>query len=62
MPKVVSFKASTGISMELKGTWYKFSAGIEVELEPEDDTNKVKEMAWNTVHLEIEKQIKEITG
>lgn len=62
MAKVKSFKAELGVSVEIKGQWYKFNAGIELELDPEDDTAEVKRKAWNTVHTEIEKQVLELTS
>jgi len=60
MAKVKSFKAEYGCSFEFQNTWHKFYAGIEVEFEDGDDTQKVKEMAWNTIETEIEKKIKEV--
>lgn len=61
MAKVKSFKAEFGTSMEIKGMWYKFNSGIELEIEPDDDVADVKEKAWNTVINEIEKQVLEVT-
>lgn len=61
MAKVKSFKAEFGSSAEIKGVWYKFYSGIELELEPGDDTEDVKERAWNTVIREIEKQMEEVS-
>lgn len=61
MAKLKTFKAEAGISLELQGTWYKFHCGVEIEIEPNDDPNKVKEMAWNTVSRELEKQVEEVT-
>ena len=60
MAKVKSFKAEVGVSVELKGTWYKFYAGIELELDEQDNSEEVKKKAWNTVHAEIEKQVQEV--
>lgn len=60
MAKVKSFKAEVGISVEIKGQWYKFYTGIEVEPEEGEDTTEVKRKAWNTVHNEIEKQVREV--
>lgn len=60
MPKVKSFKAESGVSLELKGVWYKFYAGIELEIEPDDNVAEVKRKAWNTVNDEIEKQVQEV--
>jgi hypothetical protein len=57
MAKVKSFHSSCGISLDIKGTWHKFQCGIEVEIEEGDDLAKVKEMAHNTVQVEVEKQI-----
>lgn len=60
MAKVKSFKAEFGSSAEIKGVWYKFYAGIELEMEPGDDTEEVKKKAWNTVVHEVEKQLAEV--
>lgn len=60
MAKVKSFKAEYGCSFEFQNTWHKFYAGIEIEMEENDDTEKVKKMAWNTVENEVEKKIKEV--
>lgn len=60
MAKVKSFSCSVGVSLEIKGTWYKFQAGIEVEPEEGEKMADVKKTAWNTCHAEIEKQIKEV--
>lgn len=60
MAKVKSFKAEFGSSIEIRGTWYKFNSAIELELEPGDDTEQVKEKAWNTVVHEVEKQVREV--
>lgn len=60
MAKVKTFKAEFGSSAEIKGVWYKFYSGIELELEPGDDTEEVKAKAWNTVIHEIEKQMAEV--
>jgi hypothetical protein len=57
MAKVKSFHSSFGMSLDIKGTWHKFQCGIEVEVEEGDDLAKVKEMAHNTVQVEVEKQI-----
>jgi len=59
MVKVRSFKAEYGMSVELNGVWNKFYCGIELELENEDDTQDVKKKAWNTVVLEVEKQVED---
>lgn len=61
MAKVKSFKAEFGTSVEIRGTWYKFNSGIELEVEPNDDVAEVKERAWNTVIHEVDKQIRELT-
>lgn len=59
MAKMKSFKAEFGLSVEIGGIWHKYYAGVEIECEPNDDTKKVKEMAWNTVISEVEKQIED---
>jgi len=59
MAKVKSFKAEYGMSVELGGVWNKFYCGIELELENGDDTQDVKKKAWNTVVLEVEKQVED---
>lgn len=62
MAKVKSFKAEFGASAEIKGIWYKFYAGIELEIEPGDNTEEVKQKAWNTVIHEVEKQMAELVN
>lgn len=62
MAKVRSFKAESGISFEYRGQWYKYHAGIELEIEPGDDLESVKRKAWNTVEVELEKQVTSIIG
>ena len=58
MAKVKTFKAEYGMSIEIRGVWHKFGCSVEVEAEPDDDPVKLKEKTWNTVLLEIEKQVK----
>lgn len=60
MAKVKSFTAEFGTSVEIKGTWYKFNSGIELDIEPNDELESVKERAWNTVIHEVEKQIADL--
>lgn len=60
MAKVKSFKAEYGLSIQIKDNWHKFSCSLETEIEPNDDIKRVKEMTWNTVIVEIEKQVKEV--
>lgn len=62
MAKVKSFHSSFGMSLDINNVWHKFSCGIEIEVEEGDDIAKIKEMAHNTVHLEVEKQIQEALG
>lgn len=57
MAKVKTFQSSFGMSLEIKGVWHKFGSAIEVEIEEQDDFDKVKRMAHDTVQLEVEKQI-----
>lgn len=57
--KVKSYRAEAGVSVEIKGNWYKFYNAIEVELDELDNVQEAKEKAWNTVHLELEKQVEE---
>lgn len=58
--KVKSFKAESGVSVEINKQWYKFYSGIEVTVEDGDDVAEVKRKAWNTVNTEIEKQVREV--
>lgn len=60
MAKVTSFSSTFGMSMEIKEVWYKASASITVDIEEGDDVAKVKEMAHNTVNVEVEKQIRAV--
>lgn len=60
MAKVKTFTSNYGMSLEIKEIWYKFQAGIEVEVEEGDDLEKVKKMAHNTVQVEVEKQLQAV--
>lgn len=60
MARLKTFKAEVGMSAEIKGTWYKFYTGVEIELDKNDNPEDVKQKAWNTCHTEIEKQINDI--
>lgn len=62
MAKVKSFKAEFGTSAEIKGVWYKFNSGIELDIEPGDDMEDVKNRAWNTVIQEVEKQMNDLVN
>lgn len=57
MAKVKTFHSSFGVSLDIKGIWHKFQAGIEIELEEGDNFEEVKQKAHNTVQVEVEKQI-----
>lgn len=59
MAKVKTFHSSFGMSLDIRGVWHKFQAGIEIELEDDDDIAKVKEMAHNTVQLEVQNQLQQ---
>lgn len=61
MAKVKTFKADYGISAEIHGIWHKVSSGIEITVEDNDNFEDVKNKAWNTVKLEVEKKVIEIT-
>ena len=60
MAKVKTFAAEYGMSIEIRGVWHKFSCKIEAETEPGDDLINLKEKTWNTVLMEIEKQVKAV--
>jgi hypothetical protein len=60
MARVKSFRAEYGTSVEVRGNWHKLNCSIEIEVEPADSTEAIKERAWNTVYSEIEKQLKEL--
>jgi hypothetical protein len=60
MAKVTKITASVGTSAEIRGIWYKFNFGMEVELGPKDDLDEVKQRAWNTCLDEVESQIEEV--
>lgn len=59
MAKVKEFTAEFGMSVELKGQWYKYGCKLTVEVEPKDNVAEVKQKTWNTAITEVEKQIKE---
>lgn len=60
MAKMKSIKVAYGTSIQLKGQWSKFYTEVEIEIENGDDTDKIKETAWNTCYCEIEKQIQDL--
>lgn len=60
MAKLTAFRAEYGTSIEIRGTWHKFTCAAEIELEPGDNATEVKAKAWNTVISEVEKHIKEV--
>lgn len=62
MAKLTKISVTRGVSFQ-KGQyepWYKIQCGIELELDENDNADEVKRKAWNTVDLEIEKQLQEI--
>lgn len=60
MAKVIDFRVESGISVEIKGTWYKFGCAITVQPDPDEDFADVKQKAWATCDNEIYKQVSEI--
>jgi hypothetical protein len=60
MSKVSKVEATYGTSAEIKGMWHKFSFSMEVELATDDDLQEVREKLWNTVQIEVEKQVEEL--
>lgn len=60
MPIVKDFHVEQGVSIELRGAWYKFTCGITVQPEEGDNLEEIKKKAWSTVEFEIEKQVMEI--
>jgi hypothetical protein len=64
--KVKAFRAEYGSSIEIQGVWHKIHCAVEIELDKNEQTPEkiaeIKEKAWNTVIVEVEKQFKEITG
>jgi hypothetical protein len=60
MARLKLFKAEVGMSAEIKGTWYKFYTGVEIELDENDNPEDIKQKAWNTCHAEIERQIEAV--
>ena len=62
MAKVTKIEATYGTSAEIKGMWHKFSFSMEVELADDDNLDENREKLWNTVQLEVEKQVEELIG
>lgn len=60
MARVKAFRASYGMTAEIKGVYHKFHAELEVEIDAEDDAADVRKRTWNTVQVEVEKQIKDV--
>lgn len=65
MAKLKEVEVSLGVSLDVKGVWYKPNARLVIELDERDTVEKRKAIwgqAWETVADEIERQLKEITG
>ena len=60
MAKVKEMEASYGTSAEIGGMWHKFQFSMKVELADDEDLQETKEKLWNTVQLEVEKQVQEL--
>jgi hypothetical protein len=60
MAKIKEFTAEYSQSLQLKDSWYRVGAKITLEMEPNDDVATMKQRAWNTVEVEVERQFKEI--
>lgn len=62
MAQVVAFRAEYGMSVELKGQWFRFYSAIEVRPDEGENTEEVKAKAWNTVTQEVEKQVEAVVA
>lgn len=60
MAKLKEFSASYGTTIERNGVYHKLSASVTIEMEEGDKSDQVKDMAWNTVYTEIEKQLRDL--
>ena len=60
MARVKIIGAEYGTSFQIKEVWHKLSFKIETEVGPEEDLSEIKEKTWNTVIVEVEKQINSI--
>lgn len=61
--KLKEFSVGYGMSVEHRGTWYKFNSGATVEFTKDataEERATGKEMAWNTCYDEVEKQINDL--
>lgn len=55
-----SIKAESGVSIETKRGWYRFSFTEERIIPESADMEKEKEALWNSVNSEVDRQIEEI--
>lgn len=57
---VTSIKAESGLSIETKHGWYRFSYTEERLIPESADIEKEKEALWNTVNAEVDRQAEEV--
>lgn len=62
MAKVKTVEASYGTSVEFQGVWHKFQFSMALDVEDGDNVADVKSKLWNTVVLEVQKQIEQLVG
>ena len=57
-----SIKAESGLSVETKKGWYRFSYTEERIIPESADIEAERAALWNTVNAEVDKQLEEIKG
>ena len=55
--EVREIKAESGISLEIKGTWYKFSYSETRIVTPDCNLDEAKQDLWDTVNNEVDTQV-----
>lgn len=55
-----SIKAESGLSIETKKGWYRFSYSEERIVPETADINKERELLWNDVNKEVDRQVEEV--
>lgn len=60
MAKMKAFRAEYGTSVQVRDLWYKFYCAVELEPEPKDTPEKVRQAAWDMVVDQVEVQIEDL--
>lgn len=55
--KITKINVSSSITIPIKDKYYKFSFGLEAELNEKDKIEKVKKDLWNMCNSEVDNQV-----